>query len=176
MWRIAGRLGLYTGIQWSNPKMFQSAIPPQFIGSVFWYMLVRRLLVVRRSAFPSLVRGPGPPSPLTRTHSSFSHLSGACFLPFIYGFPLQDRKEKLKRCIIWLLMVCCCLSTFSTLPVVSVRSPLCAFGTVSLLYFVLSAGMMYRNRILVRGRGCSVGKGQKGMECLMADAEGCDGR
>jgi len=118
-------------IEWSNPKLFQSAIPPQFIGSVFWCicwfavcllsvaLLFHRLFVV---------------SPPPHTHPFARPCLGHVFYQFIYASPLslQDRKEKLKRCIIGYSWSAAAAQAHLVLYPLLVH--VVAFGTVSLVY------------------------------------------
>jgi len=76
------------GIRWLNPKLSQSAIVPQFIGSVFCshfgicWLAVCSFDVHRSAFFHRLFIAPSPPLP----HSFPVHVSlWGMFLPFSYG-------------------------------------------------------------------------------------------
>lgn len=98
------KAGIGHGIRWLNPKLSQSAIVPQFIGSVFcshfgicWLAVC--LFDVHRSAFfPSFVHCPFSPA---------ASLFSGSRVPLGHVFTLQLRnplrktvKKKSKHCII----------------------------------------------------------------------------
>jgi len=116
--------GIVSGIHLFIPKLFKSAVAPQLIRSVFcshfgmcWFAVC--LFDVHRSAF---------------SVSLFATISLSFFYSSFTDSPPQDSKEKLKHCIILLLMVYKLPSTYSTLPVVVYVVLFCAFGTVSVYY------------------------------------------